>query len=148
MERQRKYNEERVIKMHEIIEAIDHWLKNCTNGQIDLKVGALIQRHAMRELAFIEFISDEWKTIDELRILANNELQRLGNPFVPKPIQGVFYDFSIPFPTIDVTPVKTRKEELEEMTHSQIRDLYRKAKTKERKKERIKYILESEKTYK
>ena len=156
MSRQRKYNEERVEKMYEIIDAIDHWLKVWKAGQVSVKVGAVIQRHAMRELAFIEYISDKWLPMDELRGLANNELERLGQPRVIKPMPApplprLFDWVSMPFPTFEIIstePVRTRREELEDMTDSDIRNLHTDLKIKDLKKTRISYILEAEKEYK
>ncbi len=87
-DKQKKFNKERVEKMKEIVGAIDYWLKNFAS--IPVEVGAIIQRHAMRELAFIEFIGDEWIGLDELRVKANDELVKLGELRIPIPIPAPF----------------------------------------------------------
>ena len=87
-------------------------------------------------------------------MLFRSELQRLGQPRVIKPITPPppLYDWlSMPFPkfeAIATVPVKTRREELEEYTDGQIRELYNEKKAKELTKYRINYILEAEKEYK
>ena len=90
MDNLKKYRKKRIESMYEIIEAIDHWLANWSKGQINRRVGALIQRFAMRELAFKAYLTDNFIEMDELRIKANDELERLGNPRVPKPIEPMW----------------------------------------------------------
>jgi hypothetical protein len=157
-EQKRKYNEERVTKMYEIINSIDHWLALWSKGKINQKVGALIQRHAMRELVFIDYLDNNWLPMDELRIMANDELQRLGKFRVPKPIpvpamidlapEKLFgwKTYSVPFPTLTIKK-PTRREELEAMSDAEVHREYRKAKTKEQREQRIEYILEAGKKY-
>ncbi len=184
-----KNKSERITKMKEIVGAIDHWLKNFKT--VPVEVGAIIQRHAMRELAFIEYLGDDWIALDELRVKANDELQRLGELRIPIPIyapvitkemvrdmvdkkqkeltESLFnvpfvipaplryapkgdsklFDWKmIPFPTINIAPKKTRREELEAMNDVAIEGLYRKVQKVDQKKARIRYILEAEKEYK
>ncbi len=153
----KKYHEDRELKAREIIAAIDDWLRNFT--RLDVSVGAVIQRWAMRELDFINYISDKWIGLDELRIKANDVLESYGKPRVPKPIWGpsivdlkpsrqLFDWVSVPFPTFEIIstePVKTRREELEGMTKEAVDQIFLKAQRKETKKSRINYILEAEK---
>jgi hypothetical protein len=137
----------------EIIAAIDHWLEMRPGKKIDKKVGKLIQNYAMRDLAFVKFINDDFLAMDDLRILANDKLVQYNEPRIPKPIPAPLAMSPgcwspVFFPTYPITPVKTRREELEEMSVSEIRKLHEEAKIQDRKRLRIDYILESEKDYK
>jgi hypothetical protein len=151
--RKAKYKKERILKLKEIIGAIDFWLAKWSKGEVAQEVGAVVQRHAMREVAFLEFIRDDYLSMDELRNKANKELVELGEPFVPKPMPTLLVpsmvDFKVELPSWLLPPKKkTRREELEEMSALEVNRVYRKARVKEQKKERIMYILESEKEYK
>jgi hypothetical protein len=141
-----------VDKMKEIIAAIDQWLKSFSS--LDTSVGTIIQGHAMQELAFLDFIDGEMLDMDELRIMANDELERLGEPRIIKPVpyniltSSMYQWQHMPYPDFVIGATlepKTRREELEEMEIVEIRELYYERKVIERKKDRITYILESEK---
>jgi hypothetical protein len=145
MERNRK---KEIKAAKKIIAAIDHWLNLFKKGAIEQEVGCLIQDAAMRELAFVDFINDNFLGMDELRALANDKLEECGEIRIIKPIPAPTPHnwIAIPFPTHTVIPPKkTRREELEEYTEGQVREVYEKARAKDKKKYQINYILEAEK---
>jgi hypothetical protein len=135
--------------MKEIIAAIDQWLKSFSS--LDTSVGSTIQLYAMGELAFLELLDGELIPMGELRSMANDELQRLGEPRIIKPIpvpvlpRAIANWVSLPYPDFVITPEKNRRGDLEEMEDVEIRELYYERKAIETKRERINYILESEK---
>jgi hypothetical protein len=122
----------------------------------------------MRELDFINYLEDKWVGMAELRKKAVEELAKKGVVIVPRQIEAVqigvdFHlglvaqqqiqsddsSWSRPFPFPFTHGVKkTRREELEEMTDSDIRNLHVDIRLKEIREKRIEYILESEKEYK
>jgi hypothetical protein len=129
----------------EIVVAIDHWLEMWPE-KIDKKVGSLIQNTAMKELAFMRYLNDDYIGMDELRVMANDKLEEFGGLRIPRPILPVY-----PFPTHTMTmppPKKTRREELEGMTYDEIQKLSQEVSRKETKANRIKCILKAEKDYK
>lgn len=152
-----KYQDSRKVILEEIISAIDHWLFYWSKGKINQKVGACIQRAAMKEVAFMRYLDDNFLCMDDLRIEANKQLILYGFSSIPVPVyvepdlpKATFDWVSIPFP--DFTKgfrisTSTRREELEAMTFGEISKEYDKATKKVLKQEWIDYILESEKDY-
>jgi hypothetical protein len=137
------HTKERLKQLEEIVVAIDHWLENWCKGNIDSRVGAAIQRHATREVSFLSYIQKVPVSMDELRIKANEEIRRLGGSVIPKPATLNWKSLlNIGKPT-----AKTRREELEDMSTSDLRELYFDKKAEELRQQRIEYILKSERDY-
>jgi hypothetical protein len=154
------------FKLKRIIEAIDWWMDGGYNRPNTTAVGAIVQREAQRVLGVrgdMQFLRNEAQLrlegikLDRAMKQMSEKVQReltdsLFKEFTytkPKPLKTkpgtVMFPFTaMPFPTFNIKK-RTRKEELEDMTYLEIQKLHRKASRKEIKRERIKYILESEK---
>ncbi len=167
-----KRTEDRVSVLIQIIESIDFWLKEFKSANVPNSLGILIQTFATYELFFTAYMNNKFPSMDELRTEANDELEKHGRTRIPKPIYVPVWGKSVTemlaeqamlmtgpkllmpgpgasfFGNMMITPKKTRREELEELSASDVRKLYYKAKNKELNRERIDYILEAEKEYK
>jgi hypothetical protein len=145
-------------QLRQIIKALGWWTDQGGWKNISA-IGALIQQKA-QELtgitADMSTLKDEAEA--QLKRLKNEaamathlEQQRSQSQINMMPGKAFYPFVSMPFPSfvkgMALTP-KTRREELEEMTDGQIREIFRKKQAKEIKKDHINYILESEKEYK
>jgi hypothetical protein len=133
--------------LRQIMRALDWW--NEGGWKTSNAVGAIIQQKAQKLLGIHADMS-------ALRTEAGSQLEKnkveeemKAQQVVREPTLSMMPgSWSIPFAFTGITLKKTRREELEEMTTGQIRDLFREKQAKEIKADRIRYILESEKEYK
>jgi hypothetical protein len=156
---QAKHDQAR-FSLRQIMKALDWW--NEGGWKTSCAVGAIIQQKAQKVLGIkADMTSLRTEAGVQLRRLkievnmakhvAEQRSQSRINMMPGKTMYPFNFTFASPFPSIikgiALAP-KTRREELEEMTDGQIREIFREKQAKEIKKDHINYILESEKEYK
>jgi hypothetical protein len=148
---QAKHDQAR-FSLRQITKALDWW--NEGGWKTSCAVGAIIQQKAQKVLGIKADMT-------ALRVEAGVQLRRLDteaemNTHLQAQLAqsqrnmmpGAMFPFRQLGASFIITPPPTRREELEEMSQMDVDNLYREVVREERKKERINYILESEKEYK
>jgi hypothetical protein len=146
-------HDHRRFQLRQIIKALRWWSDEGGWKNISA-IGALIQQKA-QELTGIKGDMSTLKFEAEgmLKRLKNEEarsrqLQAQLAQSQQNMMPGAMFPFRQLGASFTITPPLTRRGELEEMSQMDIDNLYREVVREERKKERINYILESEKEYK
>jgi hypothetical protein len=149
-----KGNDKRRYQLRQIIRALAWWTDD-GGWKSPSCIGAIIQNQAQKltgikaDMSALKFEAEgmlkRLKNEEARSRQLQEELNKTQSNLTMMPGKAMYPFVPYPFPTFTLSPVKTRREELEAMTDGEIRELKNAAANKELKKERINYILESEK---